>query len=377
MKANNKLIKTFSNLLIASALAVPFAVVGDLNIHTSNVAHAGVNDIVQMSENTYIEDAQKMLNKINNYRISKGLKPVNYSVQLSQIVQNESDKQITKEDYGHSESFLKDYRAGRYTSANEIIALSYSYRDIDSVFNFWVGSPAHNKALLNPNHEVIGIGITYADGSLEKTGKPWRILSTVNMYGYKYGGTPADSSTTVKESFIKTSPNNQYQIINGFKNLYNRDGGFNKFNKPKSNEMVTTGGGYQLYDNHTFFWSSHYNTSESIYESGAIGKFWRAKGAEHNLGMPINKESGHNGNYYQLLATPNGQRTMISWRADTGIKTINANGGIYWAWLNNGGIEKFGVPVTNEYSIPGGGAEVKFANGSTFTWYPHTGTKIS
>lgn len=159
-------------------------------------AHAATTDIVGVSAATRDADAQLMLDEINRYRASLGVKPLKYSATLSRVVQRESDRQVVEERFSHSTRFLTDPRTGPWTSANEVIALEH-HRDVRALVKWWKSSPAHDKAIRDPRHEVIGIGLTYADGRLQRTGQAWQVLSTVNLYGYAHGGAPADASTRV------------------------------------------------------------------------------------------------------------------------------------------------------------------------------------
>ena len=179
---------------LATALAAGTFATGQLA--DAPVAQAAQSDIVQVSAAQRAADQQKLLDSINSYRRSLGLKPVRYSQTLTNIEQAHSDAQVRDESFYHTDQFMTDSRAGRWTHVNEVIALSYQ-SDVNQLLAWWKTSAAHNAAITSPKAEVIGIAPTYADGSLQRTGQPWRLLGTVNLYGYANGGAPADATTTV------------------------------------------------------------------------------------------------------------------------------------------------------------------------------------
>jgi uncharacterized protein YkwD len=109
-------------------------------------AHAAVPDIVAVDAATRQADAQLILDEINRYRESLGVKPLKYSATLSQVVQKESDRQVVEEKFSHSTAFLTDPRTGPGTSANEVIALEH-HRDVRALVTWWKSSAAPDKAI--------------------------------------------------------------------------------------------------------------------------------------------------------------------------------------------------------------------------------------
>ncbi|OLT05076.1 hypothetical protein BJF77_16780 [Kocuria sp. CNJ-770] len=163
---------------------------------TAPAATAAQQDIVSMNAQTRTTDAQKMLDLINAHRKSKNLKPVRYSATLSGIAQGESDRLVRQEVIDHTTNFLYDQRAGSWDAAGEIHAISWRHSVTDLV-DWWKGSSAHNKVLTDPRMEVIGIGLTYVDGSLTGNKQGWKLVGTVASYGYPDGKAPADTRSTV------------------------------------------------------------------------------------------------------------------------------------------------------------------------------------
>ena len=267
-------------------------------------SQAAQSDIVQVSAAKRTADTQRMLTLINQYRGTKGLKPVRYSRTLSGIVQEHSDRQVVAESFWHSTTFMTDPRAGRWTHTNEIIALSHQ-DSVDQLISWWKSSPAHNAALISPKAEVIGIGLTYADGSLQNTRQGWRLLSTVNLYGYANGGAPADASTAVNGApapapapttnpGLVPSGTSGYALRGAIGDRYLRGGGAAVFGKPVMNEAPSSGGGqYQIFDlagkRTKMLWTPA-TGAHPVKEFGAIGFEWSLRGYERGYGYPLNGE---------------------------------------------------------------------------------------
>lgn len=261
-------------------------------------AHAAVQDIVQVSQEQRQADAQIILNEINKYRASKGVAPVKYSAQLSGIVQKESDRQIIEESVYHTNNFINDPAAGSWNSVNEVIALSYG-RDVRELVKWWISSPPHEQAIRDARHEVIGIGITYADGSLANTGAPWQVLATVNLYGYNDGNEPADTLTsvsTVSTHQVSVAPTpTTYAVKGGIGRKYHQLGGASVLGTPVSAEQCGLAGGGCLQEfslagkKHIIMWSPR-SYSHWIKYNGAIGQRWAKAGRELGYGYPTTDE---------------------------------------------------------------------------------------
>lgn len=306
----------------ASALAAT-AFGGAQLVHAPQ-AEAATSDITWVSQAQRQQDMQRMLNLINQYRASHGIAPVKFSQQLSGIVQEHSDRQVAAERFWHSTSFMTDPRAGRWTHTNEIIALSYQ-NDVAEMVNWWKTSPAHNTAMLNPRAEVIGIGLTYADGSLQNTGQPWRMLSTINLYGYANGGAPADTSTTV--------------------------GGYAPQTVSPPARVQPQTSGFPIY--------------------GGIGAHYYQGGGAATFGQPVMAEADASyGGRYQVFSK-NGLTYKFLWHPSTGAHWIKDFGGIGRVWSQYGMERGLGYPTTDEYRY-GNEMRQNFSNGYTLAWNIHT-----
>lgn len=263
-------------------------------------ASAAPSDIVSVSSSTRASDAQNMLNQINAYRASKGLAPVKYSATLSGIAQGQSDRLVNQEVINHTNTFLTDSRASGYNAAGEIHAISWKVSVTDLV-NWWKNSSAHNKVLTDPRMQVIGVGLTYVDGSLAGDGSGWRLVGTVASYGFPAGKGPADATTTVTGSPGGAPPQNVfptsgYSLKGGIKARYDSLGGYPVLGAPTMNERggLINGGVYQSFRTaagvrHKILWSPA-TGAHAVMESGAIGSAWQRAGYERGWGYPTTDE---------------------------------------------------------------------------------------
>lgn len=290
-------------------------------------AHAAPSDIVSVSSATRASDAQDMLNQINVYRASKGLAPVRYSATLSGIAQGQSDRLVHQEVINHTDTFLTDSRASGYNAAGEIHAISWQVSVADLV-NWWKNSGAHNKVLTDPKMQVIGIGLTYVDGSLAGDGSGWRLVGTVTSYGFPAGRGPVDASTAVTG---------------------------NPSGAPAPNVTTMSVAGYTL--------------------QGGIKARYDSLGGYAVLGAPTMNERGGliNGGIYQNFRTGTGVEHKILWSPATGAHPVKETGAIGNAWQRAGYERGWGYPTTGEYRV---GTEVqqRFSNGYVAHWSSVTGS---
>lgn len=301
---------------------------------TVHPAFAATSDLVTVSAHQKATDQQIILDEINRYRALYGAPAVQFSATLSQIVQTESERMIAEETFYHSNNFITDPRAGAWTSTNEVIALEYR-RDPAALVAWWMTSPAHKEAILDPRHSVIGVGIAYADGSLANTGQPWQILSTVNLYGYDNGGRPADTAPAVNAPPAwGSSPDVGYQSSAPIQEIIVPD-----------------------------------RVQEPAYAiKGGIGRKYHELGGEAVLGAPVAPERGGllHGGYVQEFVK-NGKTTAIYWSPKTYAYSVAINTGIGQKWVAYGREHGLGYPVTEEY-IENGVYKQRFSNGWTINW---------
>ena len=348
------------------ALAVPAA-----GLLTAAPATAASSDIVKVSTGTRASAAQDLLDLINAHRKAKGLSPVKYSATLSGIAQGQSDRLVREEVVNHSNTFMTDPRAAGWNAVGEIHALSYK-TSVTELMNWWKGSKAHNKVLTDPKMQVIGIGLTYADGSLAKTKQPWKLVGTVASYGFPAGKAPADTSTRVTGSSnagVIATPS--ITVKGGIATRYRALGGAGVFGNPTMNERggLVAGGVYQQFSKgYTFYWSPGSGTNP-VKMTGAIGQKFTAARYENGYGYPTTTERTGlvGGGAYQVFRTPSGALNKILWSPRTGAKVVKETGAIGKKWKAAGHERGYGFPRTDEYRY---GSEVrqKFSNGYTVHW---------
>lgn len=275
-----------------------------------------------------------MLNQINAHRASRGLAPVKYSATLSGIAQGQSNRLVQQEVINHSNAFLTDSRAAGWNAVGEIHALSYR-NSVTDLVQWWKGSPGHNKVLTDPKMTVVGIGLTYVDGSLSGSGAGWRLVGTVTSYGYPQGKGPSDTSTSVNGSLL---------------------GGVATQSRTVTPDQPATRpvGGYTV--------------------KGGIAARYHAMGGAAVIGTPITAERGGliNGGVYQVFRNAAGVEHKFMWSPTTGARAVKETGAIGNAWKRAGFERGWGYPVTDEYRV---GTEVqqRFSNGYVAHWSSVTG----
>jgi uncharacterized protein YkwD len=138
------------------------------------------NEVLDEAKNNvsiYINDINAMIDSINRYRASEGLKPLKYDYHLSvaasvratemshtrvfehvrQCVDNNPNKDCRKWSTVYSDLGIK------YNRAAENIA--YGFNDIEKSMVAFMNSPTHRKNIMNPNLVYIGIGIAPINGT--------------------------------------------------------------------------------------------------------------------------------------------------------------------------------------------------------------------
>ncbi|OMH34559.1 hypothetical protein BGP79_04405 [Tersicoccus sp. Bi-70] len=108
-----------------------------------------------------------------------------------------SDSIAAREVIEHRASFWTDPRVGGpfLTDAmREVIAVDWS-RNAANLIAWWKTSPAHNAALLKPDVNVIGIGVTFTNGNWQTTPRRYTMWGVVNLFGYRT--VPANATRTV------------------------------------------------------------------------------------------------------------------------------------------------------------------------------------
>lgn len=375
---NHSMRKIAIGTILSFSLSAPLLGL-DANVAPATAAQA---DIVK---GDYNGNAQIILDEINKYRVAHGLKKVQYSPTITRIAQDESDRAVRDENFNHSMRFLSDSRAGRWTAAGEVTALDYSINP-KGLVNWWKNSPSHKSFLLNPNIEVVGIGVTFVDGSLSRTKQPWRILATVDGFGYKNGGKPSDSRSSVTggSNVVKYPLASSYELKGAIGSYYRNNGGANTFGNPITGERSIHGGVVQSFSKNgkttNIYWSSSTGAHAVVMNSG-IGTKFSGKGAERGYGLPTTSERKIANGSYQVFRNPTtGKHTKIMWSSKTGTKAIEEWTAIGSAFARNGYEHRVGFPLTDERRTSWGAYQqfqhYNTGKVTTYNWTPRGGLSI-
>ncbi|GAB4099789.1 hypothetical protein GCM10028789_19530 [Sinomonas halotolerans] len=121
---------------------------------------------------------------INAYRASLGLGRILYHATVAGLAQEWSDSIASREVIEHRPSFWTDPRAlSPDRGAGEVIAVRWD-RNTAEMVAWWKNSPAHNAILIDPRLNVMGVGITFTDGTWQTTPTRYATWGVVNLFGY-------------------------------------------------------------------------------------------------------------------------------------------------------------------------------------------------
>jgi uncharacterized protein YkwD len=122
----------------------------------------------QSSEETKI--IREVHQLINQYRRSKGLKPLNYLSGISAEAQRHAEKMATsKVPFGHDgfkkrvQAVKEKYGSGAYRAAENVFYTSSNERVSKDAVQGWIDSPGHHKNLKG-SYTHTGIGVAQKGG---------------------------------------------------------------------------------------------------------------------------------------------------------------------------------------------------------------------
>ena len=168
-----------------------------------------VRTLLQASADHLVRDdnsaqVRAVFDAINSYRASLGLGRVQYHATVAGMAQEWSDYIASREVIEHRPSFWTDPRAlSPDRGAGEVIAVRWD-RNAAEMVAWWKTSPAHNAILTDPRLNVMGIGVTFTDGTWQTTPTRYAMWGVVNLFGYSRlpagtvsapGGSPSPSPT--------------------------------------------------------------------------------------------------------------------------------------------------------------------------------------
>lgn len=145
--------------LFALFLLVPLCL-ASIGVKAQNPSLSSVLDV----------EERTLLNRINEYRVSRGLGQLRVSYSLTRCAEWMSGDMARKNYLSHTDSGRRDpfarmasFSYGYKGSRGENLAAGYN--DGDRVFELWKASPDHHKLMIDPAYRVIGIARAYESNS--------------------------------------------------------------------------------------------------------------------------------------------------------------------------------------------------------------------
>ncbi|MHB1054882.1 MAG: LGFP repeat-containing protein, partial [Thermoleophilia bacterium] len=158
-------------------------------------------------------------------------------------------------------------------------------------------------------------------------------------------------------------------ICGGVLNKYIALGGAGSLGLPTSDEYAAHGGRVSDLQSGRIYWSA---TTGAHYVLGGILQKYDQLGGAGRIGLPTTDETGVSGTPGARMSEFTGGR--IYWSAGTGSKAVW--GAILAKYIQAGGHESFGIPVTDEQDVPGKpGARVNQFERSRIYWSSATGAR--
>jgi uncharacterized protein YkwD len=130
--------------------------------------------VVSAEESSYSEECWKadatelsFLEKVNEVRLERGLKPVRLDDHLSRVTQNHSHVMRAEQRLYHT----RGAKLYRQVSGEEVLGETVGRgTSSDRLFEAFMQSPAHRNVILTKHFRFLGVGISYDnDGSLWTT----------------------------------------------------------------------------------------------------------------------------------------------------------------------------------------------------------------
>lgn len=149
---------------------------------------------------------------------------------------------------------------------------------------------------------------------------------------------------------------------------------------PTMAEIAINGGVVQRFarvDGRTtaVYWDAVTHRTHAVWEAGSIGHRYNVGGGPGRYGLPTMDETVVLGSVQQKFRTAAGAETLMVWSPTTGTKVLNARGGLYWYWVNNGYIGQLGYPTSDEVAQADGSVVLNFTSGAQLRWSPGAGVQ--
>jgi uncharacterized protein YkwD len=154
-------------LYIAPVLALIVGVIylANYEVKSAEIAPTQATEQVKPVVTVSLLDADILFTMINDERAKAGVKPLVRDTRLDTTAQSRADDMVARHYFSHRDpvtdenmvDILKSQSQCTYASEN-IISSGTTDRNAAAI-EWWLNSPAHKKAMLDPDYETTGFGI--------------------------------------------------------------------------------------------------------------------------------------------------------------------------------------------------------------------------
>lgn len=265
-------------------------------------------------------EVKEMFDRLNNYRIKKGVPKVKYNTNVEKVARDWTVKMADSRSLEHNPNYHNDSRIpDDWSGAGEIVAYNGTGSP-EQFINQWINSSGHESIMSDDFYTHVGIGIAKSSNG--------NSYSTINFFSYENNPAGTQSSPTVDKP--KPTPPKpaapKYSVKGDILKKYNQKGVKDKLGTPIRNQVATKGGWTQSFKNGAIY--SKKGVATTVQYNGGIRNHYKAMGWQTGkLGFPTSDEKKINGGYYQSF-----QNGSIHWSKKTGAHTTIKNSPIQKKW---------------------------------------------
>lgn len=110
-------------------------------------------------------DEQGFVNKINEERMARGLRPLIFDLKIRDVARTWTDHMATTNDFSHNPNYADQMPAGWSTAAENIAWGSGTSGTVESLHQAFMNSSGHRANILG-DFTRVGVGVTVADGKM-------------------------------------------------------------------------------------------------------------------------------------------------------------------------------------------------------------------
>lgn len=189
-------------MILASAVAAGPIIAAPASPAQALQTTTGAENVVDRDNRQDIIDVFRF---INEFRVSKGLKPVKFNMYLTELPQKWTNHMAANDVFGHNTGLFYnelDPRVRNYSGIGEIIGSGWDSNP-RALVDRWIASPAHHQVMSDPDWTMVGIGMAYTDGNVVETPNRYAMYSTVNFFSAPY---PFEGTYATPYDFYKGFP---------------------------------------------------------------------------------------------------------------------------------------------------------------------------